>query len=203
MGLSLPLLFPCCHIPHFNNAIAAAGCKMFEAIRVLGKTVNAVDLDARDKNQHGSGMYGSGIGVVHTCPGSKSPRNGCANMRSSFVAFKARVYSRARSKGCWVGSRFLVSLLTLEPGAWADEAGLESALIFIFRRCEQSGGCAPGAPWGSMRASVPLELQFVPIPKESGTSRGHQRIGVLLSRLCGERNFRKVVLARLSSGARR
>ena len=177
MGLSLPLLFPCCHVPHFNNAIAAAGCKMFEAIRVLGKTVNAVDLDARDKNQHGSGMYGSGIGVVHTCPGSKSPRNGCANMRSS--------------------------LLTLEPGAWADEAGLESALIFIFRRCEQSGGCAPGAPWGSMRASVPLELQFVPIPKESGTSRGHQRIGVLLSRLCGERNFRKVVLARLSSGARR
>ena len=69
-------------------------------------------------------------------------------MRSSFVAFKARVYSRARSKGCWVGSRFLVSLLTLEPGAWADEAGRESALIFIFWRCEWSGGCALGAPRG-------------------------------------------------------
>lgn len=77
-----------------------------------------------------------------TCPGVKSARNGFANMRSIFVAFRARVYSRARSNGCWLGSRFRVSLFTLEPGACADEADRDNALIFIVGVCNLGGGFA-------------------------------------------------------------
>lgn len=66
-----------------------------------------------------------------TWPGSKSPRKGCANMRSTFVALRALVYSRARSNGCRLGSRFLVTLATLEPGAWVDAVDRLRALIFM------------------------------------------------------------------------
>lgn len=67
-----------------------------------------------------------------TWPGSKSPRKGCANMRSTFVAFRALVYSRARSNGWRLGSKFLVTLATLEPGACVEAVDRLRALIFIF-----------------------------------------------------------------------
>jgi len=66
-----------------------------------------------------------------TWPGSKLARNGCANMRSNFVALRALVYSRARSKGCKLGSRLRVCLATFDPGACVDAADLLRALIFI------------------------------------------------------------------------
>lgn len=64
-------------------------------------------------------------------PGSKLPRKGCANMRSILVALRALVYSRARSKGCWLGSRFRVTFATLEPGACTEAVDRVSVLIFI------------------------------------------------------------------------
>jgi len=70
-----------------------------------------------------------------TCPGSKSPRKGCANMRSTLVALRALVYSRARSKGCRLGSRLRVTLTTSEPGACTDAVDRLSALIFILIWC--------------------------------------------------------------------
>lgn len=87
-----------------------------------------------------------------TCPGSKLPRKGCANMRSTFVALRALVYSRARSNGCWLGSRFRVTLETLDPGACVEAVDRLRALIFIVlvvavqvvqsRRRETFGGSA-------------------------------------------------------------
>ena len=90
-----------------------------------------------------------------TWPGSKLPRKGCANMRSTLVALRALVYSRARSNGClstesvqvaWqfghcaahrFGSKFLVTFATFEPGAWVEAVDRLSALIFIlaYRGC--------------------------------------------------------------------
>jgi hypothetical protein len=70
-----------------------------------------------------------------TWPGSKSPTKGFANMRSILVAFSARVYSRARSKGCCLGSRLRVTFATLEPGACAAEADRLRALIFMLDGC--------------------------------------------------------------------
>src|SRR5271154_3051661 len=51
-------------------------------------------------------------------------------MRSSFVAFRARVYSRALSKGCCAGSRFRGCRATFEPGVCCDAAGRDSTLTF-------------------------------------------------------------------------
>ena len=55
-------------------------------------------------------------------------------MRSNFVAFSARVYSRALSKGCRAGSRLRGVRATSLPGAWAEDAERVSALIF-YRSC--------------------------------------------------------------------
>lgn len=50
---------------------------------------------------------------------------------STFVAFNARVYSLARSKGCISGARFLGALITLDPGACAEAADRLRAFIFM------------------------------------------------------------------------
>lgn len=52
-------------------------------------------------------------------------------MRSNFTAFRALVYSRARSKGCCAGSRFRLCFVTVVPGACCDDAERDSALIFM------------------------------------------------------------------------
>lgn len=57
VSLRLPLFLSRCHVPHFDNAIATAGRKVFETGGILGKAVNTVDLDARERNQHGPRVY--------------------------------------------------------------------------------------------------------------------------------------------------
>lgn len=88
------------------------------------------DLEIYNKFTHDSGSLAK-LYTPSTWPGSKLARNGWANMRSSFVALRALVYSLARSKGCRLGSRLRVCLATFDPGACVDAADLLRALIFI------------------------------------------------------------------------
>lgn len=84
-----------------------------------------------------------------TCPLPSWHTKGAANIRSSLVAFRARVYSLALSNGCSAGSRLRCWRCTFEPGACWDEAARVRALIFY-----SSHQNLPSSVWPRMRRTI-------------------------------------------------
>jgi hypothetical protein len=108
-------------------------------------------------------------------------------MRSILVALSARVYSRARSKGCWVGSRLRVTFATLDPGACAEEADRLRALIFILRSFDVAI-CSCAGSRELLQDAQKFERQVGLANGSSGASVASARRGSLpLFAVCGPR----------------